>query len=381
MAVDFRCEKCGKLLSVDAQPGGKVTCPHCRKAITVPEGLASLPRPKVPVAAGAAPAAAGAPGGAAQGEEEILEEEGESDVFVSAMAKTMPFVISIFFHLGLLLVFALVTLAVTRPPGDEDKTPLSPEAAMMEDTGAPVVDRELTQDEARKRTESDSRRRSTIETPIPSDAGKTDHRIVIGMGTPTGGTGSNLLPGGGGGGSGSGFFGTGGGGSPIHHVVYVIDRSGSMHDTFDIVAREMINSIGQLRAKQDFHVVFFSTGAPVENPPKRLVPASRENKADVATFLEGIIPQGQTDPVPALQRAFAVLSAANKNPGKIIYLLTDGAFRDNESVLRTIRERNTKKDVFINTYLFQYRAEHAMKVMQQIADENRGKFKYVSVDE
>ncbi|HUU59893.1 MAG TPA: vWA domain-containing protein, partial [Phycisphaerae bacterium] len=195
------------------------------------------------------------------------------------------------------------------------------------------------------------------------------------------GEGKNWLARGGGdsGGPRSSFMGTGG---RAYHIIWVVDRSGSMHDTFDIVAKEMTISIGRLQAVQDFHVIFFSTGQPVENPPKRLVPATAANKLDAGEFLGGVIPQGKTDPIPALQRAFEVLKRADPaRPGKLIYLLTDGDFPNSAEVLRSIRERNAKKEIHINTYLYQYRGEHAVSVMRQIADQNNGKYKYVSADE
>src|ERR1017187_4834834 len=45
--VEFRCEKCGKLLSVQADPGGLVKCTQCGKKVQVPAGLASLPHPQI----------------------------------------------------------------------------------------------------------------------------------------------------------------------------------------------------------------------------------------------------------------------------------------------------------------------------------------------
>ncbi len=69
------------------------------------------------------------------------------------------------------------------------------------------------------------------------------------------------------------FFGTVG---IAHHVVFVIDRSGSMIDTFDYVRQEMIASISRLSAQQNFHIILFAAGPPIENGPRRLVPATRE---------------------------------------------------------------------------------------------------------
>ena len=47
MATEFRCERCGRRVSVEAS-GRRVSCPHCKSPLTVPPLPASLPRPKVP---------------------------------------------------------------------------------------------------------------------------------------------------------------------------------------------------------------------------------------------------------------------------------------------------------------------------------------------
>jgi uncharacterized protein with von Willebrand factor type A (vWA) domain len=145
----------------------------------------------------------------------------------------------------------------------------------------------------------------------------------------------------------------------------------------------MANSIGLLSEQaQDFHIVLFAEGQPIEFGPKRLVPASYEMKTSAAKFLEPKIPEGQTDPVPALRRAFNVLNGADqRKKGKIIYLLTDGAFRDNEAVLAAIREMNKDKSVAIFTYLYGSPDEEAARVMKLIADENNGRFKRIDRDQ
>lgn len=83
----------------------------------------------------------------------------------------------------------------------------------------------------------------------------------------------------------------------------------------------------------------------------------------------------------AINRAFDVLSKANKRPGKLIYMLTDGAFPNNEDVLKAIRARNVSGEVLINTFLYGCRPVVAEEVMVRIADENGGEYRYVSPDE
>jgi len=204
------------------------------------------------------------------------------------------------------------------------------------------------------------------------------------MAMSSSGAGSSLLRGlPGSGGPASKMFGVRGGN--VYHVVYVIDRSGSMVDTFEQVRQELAISIGELQEIQDFHVILFAEGPPIEYGPKRLVPAAARHKEGVATFLEGVRAEtdakiGGTDPTLALMRAFGVLQGAGKG-GKLIYLLTDGEFNNNEMVLAAIRQWNASKSIHINTFLYGRRPPEAERVMKQIADENGGRYKYVSLDE
>jgi hypothetical protein len=213
---------------------------------------------------------------------------------------------------------------------------------------------------------------------------------VIGIGSAVGGTGEGSGTGTGagwfsGGAGGGAFFGMGpgrgGGGSLARHIVYVVDRSGSMLTTFDSVKNEMLTSIGQLDgAKQDFHVILFAEGKPQEADAKRLVPATPEYKARATEFLRQAYAKGDTNVLPALNRAFDVLEQA-QTAGKVIFLLTDSAFPDNQKVIDLCKARNTKKDVHVFTFLYGDRAKEAEETMKKVAQENGGKFKYVSAEE
>jgi hypothetical protein len=183
-----------------------------------------------------------------------------------------------------------------------------------------------------------------------------------------------------------GLFPTAGlpGGRPASHFVYVIDRSGSMIATFDVVRDEMYDSIRKLKDSQDFHVILFNQGAPMENPPRRLVSGTEDNKVALVSFLGGVAPTSSTLCAPALSRAFDVLQSADASrPGKVIHLLTDGEFEDNDRVLAVIRERNSRKDVFINTFLCSDNpggTGKAAEVLKKIAADNGGKFTLVNSD-
>lgn len=175
------------------------------------------------------------------------------------------------------------------------------------------------------------------------------------------------------------FYGSSGN---ANEIVYVIDRSGAMILTFDFLRREMLVSIGQLNKEQAFHVIFYGLKAPLEVEVKQLVAANRKNKVKALELLKDVTPEGQTDVVPALKRAFEELKKTDKK-GKMIFLLTDGVFLDNNAVLKLIKEQNPpgKNQIMINTFLYDDRNKEAEEVMQKIAKENKGRYKFINPEE
>ena len=167
--------------------------------------------------------------------------------------------------------------------------------------------------------------------------------------------------------SGPQFFGLGGTARGAKRIVYVVDRSGSMIGTFGAVREELKRSVGQLRRSMWFHVILFNSGPPLQNPPKKLVHASRKEKAALAEFLARVQPQGSTDPIPAMRRAFAV------NPD-VIYFLTDGLF--DPQLLEELRRWNRTKHVRIFTIA--YVSQSGAVLLEQIAHEHNGQYRFVS---
>ena len=100
----------------------------------------------------------------------------------------------------------------------------------------------------------------------------------------------------------------------------------------------------------------------------QLMPATPENKRKAADFLGNVSPRGSTDPIPALELAL-------RQKPELVYLLTDGDFADNDAVLAFIRQR--AKGCRINTIAFINRGEQYERVLQTIAKETGGTFKYV----
>jgi len=166
-------------------------------------------------------------------------------------------------------------------------------------------------------------------------------------------------------------------------VVYLIDRSGSMVDTFDTVRHEMLISVERMTPDRRFHVVLFSDGRPIEKSPRAMTPATKKAKTRLVEFLKPVCASGKTDPIPAINRAFDVLKRKRGSAGEVavIYLLTDGVFPENDSVLETIRRRNAGGRIRINTILYGNRPPIAEEVMTRIASDSGGVYRFISRDE
>ena len=150
-------------------------------------------------------------------------------------------------------------------------------------------------------------------------------------------------------------------------IVYVVDRSGSMTDSIEFVRMELKRSIGELKEEHAFHVIFYSNGPPMEMPTRRLVDATDRNKRLAFEFIDTVVTREQTDPSEALRRAFEVRP-------EVIYFLTDGEF--DRAIVGLVRQLNAGRQVRVHTIGFLYDGNR--QVLEQIAAENGGRYKFVS---
>jgi len=150
-------------------------------------------------------------------------------------------------------------------------------------------------------------------------------------------------------------------------VVYVVDRSGSMNDSLQYVKNELRRSLREMAPGYQFHIVFYSSGLPLEMPARRLVSATEENKRRAFAFIDDVTAQGDTDPSEALRLAFAVKP-------DVIFLLTDGEF--DQVIVDQVAKANVGKKVTVHTLAFLY--PRGEKVLQEIARQNGGTYRFVT---
>jgi len=149
-------------------------------------------------------------------------------------------------------------------------------------------------------------------------------------------------------------------------IVYLVDRSGSMTDSLDYVKFELKQRLAELDEACEFHVIFYSSGPPVEMPTRRLVPATERNKELAFLFIDRVVAGGETDPSRSLERAFAC------GP-EVIYLLTDGEF--DRGIVDLVRRLNTGRGITVHTIGFLYSTGPTLR---DIAAQNSGRYKFVS---
>ena len=92
------------------------------------------------------------------------------------------------------------------------------------------------------------------------------------------------------------------------HIVYLIDASGSMIPTLDVVVDELARSLEALSDRQTFAILFFQDGKVLAAPPgDRLAPATAAARNKALTWTDkNVIPQGRSDPVAAFEQALAL---------------------------------------------------------------------------
>jgi len=172
------------------------------------------------------------------------------------------------------------------------------------------------------------------------------------------------------------FFGTKAYGSDF---VFVIDCSSSMSQNtrWYRALNELLSALGELDSEQNFLVILYNDrtfmmwGAPMN---KSLVPGTDENKAKTETWLRQAYPNSGTRPASSVQLAL-------KKQPDAIYFLSDGELRDN--TMSGLRKWNRvkrgvdgkKRKTPIHTILLE--SPFGQRTMRTIAEENNGIFTFV----
>jgi hypothetical protein len=151
------------------------------------------------------------------------------------------------------------------------------------------------------------------------------------------------------------------------YVVFLVDASGSMLDTLDIVKHHLGKAVARLSARQHFAVIFHSAGRARDAFGGRLAPATAENRRKAMKMMRGIHAQGRTDSVGALETACRAMADANGSGSQVVFFVSDGEFADNEKTLAMARKMARKLKVVIHAVPYPPHAEAARRAMAKIA--------------
>jgi hypothetical protein len=309
----------------------------------------------------------------------------------------VPFLTSVTFHVGLLIIGALLfaagTIIIKQPLREQV---IIPEAAIIDHGavggipnpglgGDPNLSAGQNVDPTVTVADGWATRRSETLTATLMGGNAPDAAdSVIGLGVHSGiaGTGKEGIGGAGGEGGGPmAPFGVPGGGmamgpkSPFmgisgnaRRVVYICDGSGSMMDVFWRVRAELKKAVDVLRPLQAFNVIFFSDVDVAALNKTSLVMATPDNKRKAFELSETMAAAGSTDPLPAIRMAF-------EQKPELSYVLTDGFENavSYDAVIEQFRRLNPDKKVRVNTILIRSTANPELeKVVRTIASENGG---------
>lgn len=313
------------------------------------------------------------------GEDEKASVGEEANQVFMAM---LPWGVALLFHAGLILIAAFVAWS-TITASDDDETVI-PAMRFNEEVSEPLEDdAEERLDETR--TEREVTQQETEETRQSNlDATVETESTLVGLeggadASPFRTTRT----------SGDQFqtemFGVEGN---ARRLVFCIDASGSLIDTFPYIIDELIQSIRQLSEQQEFTVIFFQGDQIIESPPPGLKSASSDNKERVINWINpsgerNVIPGGRSDASQAIR-------AAMRYRPDLVYLLSDnitgaGQFETSQAaLLREIDQANVA-DTAINTIQFVYPdplVDHGFTgTMELIAKRSGGLYRFISAEE
>jgi hypothetical protein len=263
---------------------------------------------------------------------------------------------SLAFHVALLLLTSVAALRVAMPSAPPEPKTLQAELGPIDNRlhtdeggGAPDALGSQGMPDPIRITPGGRAARESVTDSLLAEALPRLSETMPGSGSGPLNASSGLLPGpgtGGGGGEGGGagggigrgigpsteFFGAR---ERASSFSYVIDCSGSMtgNDALGLAKRELLASLDQLPPDARFGVIFYNleaTELPDADGRPGLMPATARNKERVRTRLAAIRSNGGTDPVKALNAAFA-------QKAEVVFFLTDGQELTKERV-RDLRE-------------------------------------------
>ncbi len=295
----------------------------------------------------------------------------------------LPWVVSVFFHLGVIVLLSFIVLVIARPRPQL-------QVGLADVTGYVVVPPGGPRFDISRRSQKIPGERASgasgawviwdakhILTSEDDSQLPTGGRVSLGRRGETGeGADEKDLGMGSGGGAGKGLTdGPGGDKGKLTRVVYLLDASGSMLESFEFVKRRLYMELGYLRfgkgngwndgdeRKQYFNIVFFRTKSQACWPT--LMPATDANKRAAVQWARPITAAGETDPISAMRIAFGY------DPEQIV-VLSDGEF--SSKALKIVAQLQNRRSKPVRIIAIAYGKGLGGENLRRLAETSGGRF-------
>ncbi len=344
-----------------------------------PKAEGASPDPSLPQAKVIASSAVPVP--PPEEEEQEQKQATVADEVGDALQTVLPWMTSLLFHVAI-VVLALFVVWSVAPVLEEDDVPIIPSARLTDKPGGALSQSESVQMES---TAQNVRN-------VQSESVSTDQAIenlntnldsnleLVGVSGGAASDGGKLAPFGttAEGGIKADFYGTGGN---ARKIIYIVDASGSLIDSLPFVIQELKDSISGLSDQQQYSIIFFQAGDPIEVPPKGWKTANAEIKRLTMDWISlesaHIIPRGKTDPIKAIQMAI-------RYKPELVFVLSDnitgrGEYEVDRAELLKFLKDNTDPKTKINTIQFLY--PDSLNTLKDIAAQHGGIYKFVTEED
>ncbi|MEE2719548.1 MAG: VWA domain-containing protein [Planctomycetota bacterium] len=275
--------------------------------------------------------------------------------------------LSILFHIGLMICLHLIERARAQPPVQEFQVSIA--SLLPEEELTDLPDSTLQQPAESTLDSLDDLLDSTEQGALTADSSAAELEFTGVGATPTlGGAGARgNVEGLGGSGAAGSFFGITTAG---RRFAYIVDRSGSMEgDRMKEAKKELLRSIRSLPDYAKFYIVFY--GGSIEEPEMQesWLMARSPIINGVSEWIRRLNAAGGTIPLPAFRRVFGL----DERPD-VIFFLTDGDITSmSAQQVAELNDRGLR--TVINTIAFGDDASQDLLV--QIAQDSGGVYRFV----
>lgn len=183
------------------------------------------------------------------------------------------------------------------------------------------------------------------------------------------------------------------------HIIFIIDRSGSMNQSdeggaskgkrrIDVAKVELKRAIRSLTAEDGdergdatFNIIAYAAMVMIYKPGK-MMKATKKNKEDAVAWIDALEPMGATNIFDSIETAFQIISATKERQnalkgGDTFFLMTDGQptagrVRTTDLIREEVRKLNATRQVIIHT--IGVGEQHKARFLRELAAENRGEY-------